>query len=155
MEVTFENNILYLPRVEAKQIKEGLTVPLLFKIPDVNIEGSKIAFQFEESDPDYPCVILDKEKSKLAEKYQLNSDACQINENDRTVSYQLALFWHYMGDGTHHSDYVKTPFGFYPGLQIEIENRYNVKKTPAFVKNIKLTRVNSEKWFWLVEIAKL
>lgn len=155
MKITFENNILYLPIVEAKEIKEGLTVPLLFEMTDYFIHGTKINFDFRHSDSVYPSVILDREKITLAEKYFLNSASCQINEQERTITYQLAQFWHYLGDGTHHSEFVPTPFGFYPGLTITIENRYNVKPTNAIVKNIKLTRVNEEKWLWLVEIQKL
>lgn len=157
MPITFENNILYLSIVEAKSIKEGEIVPFLFEVEEALIANYQPPhkFDFRDSEPQYPSILSDKEKSRLAEKYQLNPNACQQDKHNRTVSYQLALFWHFVGDGTHHSEHIKTPFGFYPGQTLVIENRYNVKPTPAFIKNIRLTRFNEEKWFWLVEIERL
>ena len=155
MKVTFENNTLYLPIVEAKNIKVGLATSILFEIPETKISDYNALFNFENSEPSYPCVLLPNEKSKLAEKYKLNSAAIKIKENDLSQCYQLAVFWHFLGDATHHSDYVNTPFGFYPGLEIQIENRYNVKPTNAFIKDIQLTRLNSDKWFWLVVIERI
>lgn len=157
MPITFENNILSLPIVEARDIKDGEIVPLLFEIEDAFIDNCQqlYKFDFRNSEPQYPSILSDTEKTRLAEKYQLNSHACQQDKHNRTVSYQLAIFWHFVGDGTHHSEHIKTPFGFYPGFSLVIENKYNVKPTPAFIKSIRLTRFNEEKWFWLVEIEKL
>lgn len=157
MNITFENKTLYLPIVEAKDIQEGKTVPLLFEVEEPFIHNFTplTKFDLKYSEPQYPSVLMQNEKSVLSEKHELNCAAVQTDQYDRTISYQLAIFWHFAGDGTHHSEHVKTPFGFYPGLSFFIENKYNVKSTAAFIKTIRLTRVNQEKWFWLIEIEKL
>lgn len=155
MTPTFDNNILQLNLFEATNIAKGETVPILFNIGQYCCSGENIIFDFEDSEPCYPVSVLEKEKNTVAEKYHLHSDSCSYDENNRMQTYQLATFWHFLGDATHCSEYVPTPFNFYPGMTINIENKYNVKPTPAYIKNIQLTRQNNEKWFWLVEIEKL
>lgn len=155
MKVTFEDDVLYLPIVEAKSIQEGKTVSLLFNIPDCYIHNTNRIFELKNSEPCYPAIIVNKEKEKIADSYCLKSAACQSDGNDRIRAYQLVQFWHYVGDGTHCSDFVSTPFGFYPGLQVTIENRYNVKPTPVIVTDITLTRVAEEKWYWMIVLQKL
>lgn len=154
MTIQFENNILQLSIVEAKSIAKGETVPILFEIGSYSCLHEDYVFNFKNSEPFYPVSILEDEKNTVAEKYNLNSSACIYDENNRMQTYQLATFWHFLGDATHCSDYVPTPFNFYPGMNISIENKYNVKPTSAYIKNIRLTRANLEKWFWLVEIER-
>lgn len=155
MTITFENNTLQLNLFEANTIKKGETASLLFSIGEYFCFREKHIFRFENSEPNYPVSLLDDEKNIIAEQYNLNSASCSYDEHNRLKTYQLATFWHFLGDATHCSDYVPTPFGFYPGMNINIENKYNVKPTPAYIKNIRLTRQNTDKWFWLVEIEKL
>lgn len=59
------------------------------------------------------------------------------------------------GDGTHHSEPVLTPFGFYPGQTLSIENRYNVKPMDVIVKKIGLTRFDESKWYWLITLSSI
>lgn len=155
MKNSFENNILQLNIFEAKQIKKGITVGILFAIGEHCCSDEKYIFNFEDSEPYYPVHILDKEKILVTEKYNLDSESCNYDENNKMQTYQLATFWHFLGDATHCSEYVKTPFGFYPGMNIHVENKYNVKPFAAYIKNIRLTRMNEEKWFWLVDIERL
>lgn len=153
MTITFKNNTLYLPIFEARQIKEGVLVPLLFEVSNCLVEGTDFQFDLKRSEPFYPSSIREKELNTIAEKYNLNSFSCKHN-NSNLQTYQLAQFWHYLGDATHCSEYVPTPFGFYPGLTITIENQFNVKPISSIIQNVKLTRNNEEKWFWLIEIQR-
>lgn len=154
MEIRFENNTLYLPMMEARDIESGIIVPILFELPDTYVRGTTTLFKYEWSDPTYPHRIPHRSRQLFTKKYNLSDAAFKDGGGLMTSVYQLADFCHYMGDATHSSEPVKTPFGFYPGLKITIEHCYNVKPFPAIVKGIRLTRLNEGKWFWLVEFKK-
>jgi len=154
MKFTYENNILYLPIVEAKSLRENKSVSILFEVEPTLVDGSSYPFRYQGSEPFYPANLLKKDLNKIAEKYSLESSACK-HEDRFTLSYQLAYFWHFLGDGTHHSEPVLTPFGFYPGKIITIENRYNVKPMDVLVKDIQLTRFDESTWYWLVTLSSI
>ena len=63
----------------------------------------------------YPSVILRKEFNKLNQQFNLDNDALSLVDSmdSRKISRQLALFWQFLGDTTHHSEFVMTPFGFF------------------------------------------
>lgn len=154
MPITFKNNTLYLPLFEAKQIKNGFLVPILFNVSNCLIENTDFPFDFKRSEPEYPISISEEDLNTISEKYNINSFSCK-NHNDNLQTYQLAQFGHYLGDATHCSEYVPTPFGFYPGLNINIEHQFNVKPILSIIKNIQLTRHDENNWFWLIEIQRI
>ncbi len=154
MKFTYENTILYLPIVEAKSLRDGNEVSILFEVSPTFVSGSHHSFHYDGSEPVYPANLFQKELNKIAEKYSLESSACK-HEERFILSYQLAYFWHFMGDGTHHSEPVLTPFGFYPGQIVTIENRYNVKPMDVIVKKIDLTSFDESKWYWLITLSSI
>jgi hypothetical protein len=145
-----ENNTLYVPYVEAKNLKEKSVVNLLFKIPQVKIFGKDMNFNFNNAEPVYPIAVSTQLKNLLKIE-----DKDMIIEGNKKLSYRYVEFWHFLGDGTHYSEPIPTPYNFYPGKELLIENKYNYKAVKCVVTDISLVRVTFNEWFWNIQIHKI
>ena len=155
MNFTYQNNILYLPCVEGRSLQRGKSVSILFEVDASFIAGTKHPFNYDGSTPKYPTrVKKTSDENVIPEKYKIDLLNEKINENYE-FSFEYAEFWHYLGDGTYHSELVPTPYRFKIGQHIIVENRYNVPPLEVKVEDIQLTRVDERNWFWLVTLSSL
>lgn len=146
------NEVYPLSYPQASSLDKGQNAVLAFKLPEVAIEGvaGQYLFNYENSEPHYP---VEEQPEKVPSIAADSAQKKHFYKNKVELS-QFARFWHFVGDATHCSDLVPTPNLWYPGLQIEVENKYNYPAFTVFVKDIVLAQTADNSWVWVVTLSK-
>jgi hypothetical protein len=152
----FVNNTLQLPYAEGKKIANSGSVTLLYQVSTpIGIAHYDGTFRFErDTEGDVPAIATVHADGKFHE--DLSGFKTQLRDSvgdaiQRFDVLNAGRFWNFLGDGTHSSTLVKTPFGLSVGDELEVENRYNVPPLKARVRDIALLRVQGvNTWMWSV-----
>jgi hypothetical protein len=145
---------LLLPRSEAKQIQAGRPARLLFPVDDAISTPDHPFRASASSDAQFPAC------TKLAELPVRDSRPAwvtgPVSEHGYVDVNNAGRLWNFLGDATHCTQLLQTPYGLVEGQELTLENRYNVPATPARVTRIELLRVQTDgPWYWLVELVAL
>lgn len=156
----FKDNILQLPRAEAKALLLDGSVTLLYPFDAPKIARSNLMFEFDQdTESAFPAIAANREGSAFAENLADFKTALMDTLKDSTTRHWVrnaGRFWNYLGDGTHCSALVKTPGGLAVGDNMVAENRYNVDPVDVRVRDISLIRVQGvNSWLWCVTLEKV
>lgn len=140
---------LNIPRQEARLLEDTGAVTLLFPVEAVKIEGYDELFCCgNATEANYPAI--DSAPNP-------DFDAV-LDESVTWARYRLrtaAQLWNFMGDATHCSELIPTPYRLKAGDALIVENQLNVSPFSAVVKNIAFVRVQgASMWAWLVSLER-
>ena len=151
-------NTLQLPCAEARRLFEAGQVTLLYAIPTPHIEGTRELMHTDRhTEAGYPALAVtysDRPAQDLSGFRPTPYDSAQGWA--RVALYDAAWLVNYLGDGTHCSELIPSPFHLVPGDTLTVENRYNVDPFTARVKDLAVTRVQSANtWMWQLTLERL
>jgi hypothetical protein len=150
----FENNTLQLPYAEGKEIANSGSVTLLYPVSTpIGIAHYDGTFQFDrDTEGRFPAIATVHADGKFHEDLSAFKTRLWDGVGDEVQRFNVlnaGRFWNFLGDGTHSSTLVKTPFGLCVGDELQVENRYNVAPLKARVHDIALLRVQDvNTWMW-------
>ena len=151
-----ESGVFLLPVYDAKKLQAGNDVTLLFEIPVPKINGYNSLFRFDyDTDVHFPAILsCAKDRNTIFPEVVIEKkEICDGRKTDYTLN--ACVFWCFLGDATHCSEFVSTPYFLIKGQEIIVENRYNVPKMNCIVTDIQMVRDNELRWFWSISLRKL
>ena len=155
--MNLNNSALSLSRYESEKLVETGHLTLLYRIEAPEISQYEGTFRFDwDTHAIFPAIAVKNDAGSFDEDMTGFTTALKDKLHDKDWSFFIlnaGKFWNYLGDGTHCSRLVRTPFGLVKDHVLQAENRYSREPLFAQVTNIGMTRIREEKDAWVWELT--
>lgn len=141
-----ESQTLTVPHYVFLKLYNNQSVFVVFELSEkIQCFDSSDLFKMKGCEAQYPAFLSKREIPALKEKFNIQS----ISEGS---CEQLGVFWQYLGDATHHSEYISTPFMLKIGDNFFVSAVGYSGKIKVKVTHMDLIINDKEKWQWLLKI---